>query len=452
MNWQPTQVRRLLRFAPSYLRVTVRDEWQLAILALGGLAPGVAVLSAWLNLAHMLDWRNMTAVDHLNPGWLLPPFLLMRLGLDGVLVGAGVVTLLVGCLGMANVYLASVERRMPELALLRGLGLHRGEVAALLLLEAVVAGLLGGGVGLLAGIILGRLAWPSARIYFQIAGDYALHPTALFTALLTGMLAALLFMGLTAVATLSIGPSAVLRGDLPRLLPRSWREWETAVYGTLFAALLVLASGSAVLSAPALMILLVLTVGLSALLTGGGWLLTRLYERLPAPQQSPLWRLALQGLARHPRHTAGLSLALTTGSYAVGLALLSLLQGREGGGFPVWVAAGVLVAGAGLVLTAAALAALERRREFGLLVALGCRPSRVRHMVLLEYGIVAVGGGVLGALLALGNWAMAGAGDWWAALGIVVVDLLAALLSAWAGAIPVLWRISRWSAGEALRG
>jgi membrane protein YdbS with pleckstrin-like domain len=83
---------------------------------------------------------------------------------------------------------------------------------------------------------------------------------------------------------------------------------------------------------------------------------------------------------------------------------------------------------------------------------LGTRPSRVRQMVMLEYAIVAIGGGLLGTLLALGNWAMAGGGNWWAALAIAVVDLLAALLSAWAGAIPVLWRISRWSAGEALRG
>jgi ABC-type antimicrobial peptide transport system permease subunit len=142
---------------------------------------------------------------------------------------------------------------------------------------------------------------------------------------------------------------------------------------------------------------------------------------------------------------------MITGSYAVGLALLALLAGGEGGIFPLWVAAGVLVAGAGLVLTAAALAALERRREFGLLVALGARPKWVQRMVLLEYGIVAIGGGLLGVLLALGDWAMAGATDWWAALGIVVIDLLAALLSAWGGAIPVLWRISRWSVGEALR-
>ncbi len=447
MTW-----RRVLWFAPSYLKVTIRHEWQLVILVLGGLAPGVAVLMAWLNLALILSARSLTTDLHQNSGWLLPPFLLERLGLPGVLVGAGVVTLLVGCLGLANVYLASVERRMPELALLRGLGLHRREVFALLFLEATAAGLLGSGVGIVGGLLLSALSWPTARSYFEIEGAYVFYPLVLFVALVTGLLAALLFMGMSAVATLSIGPASVLRGEVPRLLPRSWREWETAVYGTFFAALLVLAAGIPVLPFSSLMVLLVLTVGLSVLLTGGGWLLTRLYARLPAPSQSPLWQLALQGLARHPRHTAGLSLAMITGSYAVGLALLSLLKGGVGGTFPVWVAVGVLVVGGGLVLTAAALAALERRRELGLLVALGTRPSRVRQMVLLEYAIVAFGGGILGALLALGNWAMAGAGDWPAALVIVAVDLLAALLSAWGGAIPVLWRISRWSAGEALRG
>jgi predicted lysophospholipase L1 biosynthesis ABC-type transport system permease subunit len=443
---------RLLRFAVDYLRVTVSREWQLAILALGGLAPGVAVLTAWLNLADAVQRNVEGPPPHLNPGWLLPPYLLERLGLAGVLVGAGVVTLLIGCLGLANVYLSSVERRMPELALLRGLGLRRRQLSILLLLEAAAAGLLGSSAGLAGGTILSRLTWSSAQRYFQIESAYTLAPATLGTSLLTGMLAAFLFMGLTAVAILPMGPASVLRGDLPRLYPHSWAEWETAIYGTLFAAILVLVAGLPILVPASLMVLLGLTIGLSALLTSGGWLLTKLYERLPAPAWSPLAQMALQGLARHPRHTAGLSLAMITGSYAVGLALLALLADAEGIFFPLWVAGGVLVAGAGLVLTAAALAALERRREFGLLIALGTRPSRVRHMVLLEYAIVAIGGGLLGTLLALFNWSMTGAGNWWAALAIALVDLLAALLSAWAGAIPVLWRISRWSAGEALRG
>ena len=110
------------------------------------------------------------------------------------------------------------------------------------------------------------------------------------------------------------------------------------------------------------------------------------------------------------------------------------------------------MAAAGLVSTAASLAALERRSELALLVSLGTSPSRVLRMILIEYGVVALGGGSAGALLALINWALAGGGVWWSVGAIVLLDVLAALLSAWIGAAPVLWRISRRSPGRELRG
>jgi hypothetical protein len=232
----------------------------------------------------------------------------------------------------------------------------------------------------------------------------------------------------------------------------AWQERRTTITGTLFAGLLALVASLPVLNSQATLVLTALALGLSAGLSIGGWLLTRLYWRLPKPADTPLWALAVQGLARHPRHTAGMTLALTTGSYSVGLAALTWLDGLADSAFPFWVAGMVLVAGASLVLTAASLAALERRREYGLLMALGARASRVWRLILLEYGIVAVGGGSLGALMALGNWALSrGRGEWWLAIGIVLADLLGALLSAWAGAAPVLWLVTRRSPATVLR-
>jgi ABC-type antimicrobial peptide transport system permease subunit len=130
---------------------------------------------------------------------------------------------------------------------------------------------------------------------------------------------------------------------------------------------------------------------------------------------------------------------------------MAVAEGGTKAVFAVWVAAGVLFAAAGLVLTAAALAALERRSELGLLVALGVRPSRVRQMLLLEYGLIAVGGGGLGASLAFVNWAMAGGENWLLPMAIVAADLLAAVGSAWIGAAPILWLVSRQSPGKVLR-
>jgi predicted lysophospholipase L1 biosynthesis ABC-type transport system permease subunit len=440
---------RFWRIAPAYLYTAAQHEWQLAVLALVGLAPGVAAVTAWLHLAQSVG----TQVDaEALRGWLLPWPLLEALGPQGVLAGAGVVTLLVGCLGLANVYLASVERRVGELALLIGLGLKRTEAALLLLLEVLAIGLLGSGVGLLLGLFLLQVSWPSARAYFQIVEPLTVDSTLVLISLVEGLLAALLFMGLSALVVVFELPSLALRGRRHSELLSAWQEWRTTITGTLFAGLLALLASLAVLDGEALVVLTVLGIGLSALLSLGGWLLTRLYWQLPKPPETPLWALAVQGLARHPRHTAGLTLALTTGSYSVGLAALSWLDNAAGSAFPFWVAGMVLFAGASLVLTAASLAALERRREYALLMALGARASRVWRMILLEYAIVALGGGALGATMALANWAFShGRGEWWLALAIVFTDLLGALASAWLGAAPVLWLVTRRSPAVVLR-
>lgn len=442
-RWQ-----RFWRIAPAYLRSVAQREWQLAVLALGGLAPGVAALTAWLQLAQLVQTRPYP--DPLR-GWLLPTPLLDLLGPPGVLAGAGLVTLLIGCLGLTQAYLASLDRRMHELALLLSLGLQRLELIALLLLEALATGLLGSAVGVLVGLGLSRLSWPSAQSYFQLAGGYAVASNVLLVSLGVGLLAALLFMGLSAtILTVDI-VSLTLRP----VQPPSWfdvqQAWRTTWTGAAFAAILTLVTSMPILGLPSALVLTALAVALSSLLSGGGWILTRLYPQVQSPIDTPLWPLAMQGLTRHPRTTAALSLALTAGSYSVGLAALSWL-GAPRQFFTIWVTALVLITAASLVLTVAAVSALERRHEFGLLMALGARRTRVWRLILLEYGIVAVGAGSLGAFLALVNWIWRQ--QWangWLALAIVAVDLLGALLSAWAGAAPVLWLVTRRSPGQAIR-
>lgn len=438
---------RVIRIAPDYLRTVARHEWQTMVLALVGLAPGVAALTAWTEVALLLNRTD--ANQTLQPG-LLPPFLLEALGAGGVLVGTGMVTLLIGCLGLANVYLASIERRLGELALLSSLGLRRREVMALLLLEALAAGLLGDGVGLLLGVGLSWLSWPAAQAYFNIDAPYALSAEAVLVGAVAGVLAALLFMSVAAI-TATVSPAVTLRGDRLHLF-NTWRELKTTITGAFFAAALTFLVALPVLDVQATLVLSGLALLLAALLSGGSWALTNLYRRLPTPVSTPLWTLAVQGLARHPDHTTGMVLALTAAAYGVGITALTWLDGTLTVAFPVWVSGVILVASAGLVLAIAALAALERRWEFGLLMALGARAGRVRHVILLEYAIVALGSGAAGALLALFNWAGSGGhGGWPGALGLVAADLLAALISAWTGAAPVLWVVSRRSIEQTVR-
>ena len=438
---------RFLRIAPAYLRTVARREWQLAFLAIVGLAPGVATLLAWVNLAVQLRDR---VADQPLVGWLLPAWLLDWLGAAGVLTGAGMVTLLIGCLGLTNAYLTSIERRAPELALLRSLGLRQREVRLLLTIEALAAGLLGSGVGLLLGLGVSRLTWATAAAYFGLAAEYTLVIEAPVVAFLAGVGAALLFM-YTAVRLARLNARDQLRSV--RIAAYDQRHAErSALAGALYAGLLTWGVGLAVLPTMTAIVLGALAELFAIGLTLGGRLLTRFYQRLPHSAAHPLWTLAVQGLARHPNQTTGMTLALTTGAYAVGMAALSWLASAGQALFPFWVAGLVLVAGATLVFTVAALAAWERRKTFGMLLALGAHRQHCWRLILLEYGIVACGGGALGALMALATWLIAGPqGNGWAAIGLIVADLLGALVSAWVGAAPVLWMVTRQAVGRAVR-
>lgn len=444
---------RMLRFGrllPALLAAGVRREWPLAVLALLCLAPSVAALVAWLQLA----WRVAQTPPHSAQfGWLLPPSLMATITPAGVLVGCGLVTLLVGCLGLSNAYLTSVERRLGDLSLLLNLGLSRLELMGLLLIEALGLGALGAGAGLVLGIALSVLSWLPARDYLGLAPGFALEAAPLWIATLAAILAALLFVGVTGVVTGLHSPRVGASDLRPRHWMRDWGHWRFSTMGTLFTALLTCAVGLPILGWQTTAVLTLLALGLALLLNTGSWLLTRFYWRLPTPESRPLWALAVQGLARHRRQTAGMTLAMTAGALGVGLAALGSVgqAPRSQVIFPVWVAAVLLATCASLVMTTAALAALERRPELGLLAALGARPGRVRRLILLEYGIVAVGGGSLGALLALWAWWLSGLGNrWLLALAVAAVDVVAAVLTAWLGAIPVLWLIARQPPGESL--
>jgi predicted lysophospholipase L1 biosynthesis ABC-type transport system permease subunit len=446
-RWQ-----RLGRLAPQFLVAGARRDWPLAALALVSLAPGVAALVAWMQIA----WRvRDMALTPAQLGWVLPQALLDAVTPAGVLLGSGMVTLLIGCLGLSNAYLASVERRLGSLALLLALGLSRWELMALLLLEAMGLAILGTGAGLVLGFFLSVAVWLPARDYLLLEPGFTLYWQPFVTGAIAGLLATLLFVGVTGISTALRSPLSALRSPAPRHWIRDWGHWRFSSLGVLFTTLLVALLGVLVLGLRSGLILTALALVLAAALNAGSLLLTRFYWRLPTPDRLPLWALAVHGLARHRRQTAGMTLAMIAGALGFGLAALSWVNRRAEATFPLWVAGMLLVACATLVLTSAALAALERRQELGLLAALGVRRSRVRRLILLENGIVALAGGTLGALLALLAWALVsaegGSANWTLAAAIAVIDVLAALITATVGAAPVLWLISRQPPGLSLR-
>jgi putative ABC transport system permease protein len=74
--------------------------------------------------------------------------------LNGLFLGLGAVSLLVGAVGVANIMIISVLERRSEIGLRRALGATRGNIRTQFLSEAILLALLGG----LAGVSLGIIA------------------------------------------------------------------------------------------------------------------------------------------------------------------------------------------------------------------------------------------------------------------------------------------------------
>jgi putative ABC transport system permease protein len=71
---------------------------------------------------------------------------------DSLFLGLGVVALIVGAVGVANIMVISVLERRSEIGLRRALGATKGQIRTQFLGESILLAVLGGVVGLLAGI------------------------------------------------------------------------------------------------------------------------------------------------------------------------------------------------------------------------------------------------------------------------------------------------------------
>jgi putative ABC transport system permease protein len=73
--------------------------------------------------------------------------------LNGLFLGLGAVSLLVGAVGVANIMIISVLERRSEIGLRRALGATRGNIRAQFLAEAILLALLGGAAGVAFGAV-----------------------------------------------------------------------------------------------------------------------------------------------------------------------------------------------------------------------------------------------------------------------------------------------------------
>ena len=70
---------------------------------------------------------------------------------DSLFLGLGVVALIVGAVGVANIMIISVLERRSEIGLRRALGATKGQIRTQFLAESILLAVIGGVVGVLAG-------------------------------------------------------------------------------------------------------------------------------------------------------------------------------------------------------------------------------------------------------------------------------------------------------------
>jgi putative ABC transport system permease protein len=127
-----------------------------------GLGPaGSVVITTALGAAPLISRQAPVALSPNDPDAVQvnapPDPAQLRTGVaddvSGLLLILGLVSLVVGALGIANVTLVTVLERTAEIGLRRALGARRRHIAAQFLIESTAVGLLGGVVGASTGIV-----------------------------------------------------------------------------------------------------------------------------------------------------------------------------------------------------------------------------------------------------------------------------------------------------------
>lgn len=125
--------------------------------------------SAGAALRRILEFRGEGDFEYVLPIQVMRSKYRLQLTIGYLLSGISALLLIVGGIGIANVMLLNVVRRTPEIGLRRAVGAARASILGQFLIEAAMISLLGGMVGIGAGVVVTTLvartaSWPIAML------------------------------------------------------------------------------------------------------------------------------------------------------------------------------------------------------------------------------------------------------------------------------------------------
>ncbi len=232
----------------------------------------------------------------------------------------GLVSLLLGSIGIINTMQVIVRRRTVEVAVLKTLGLEAGQVTLLFLVEAFIMGVLGS----LAGVVLG---WVTTFLIKGVAENlvaqplyFRIAPMPVVTGLIVGTLVTTIFGFLPTLAAGQVRPGVVLRPN-DNVMPRAGRIRTVLALGVMLVALSFVAStilGSFPMALGVTVGAFVAAGLLTLLLSLLIWLIGRFFPSLGIVDLKLSLRQMLAGRTR----AATTLLALVVGVFALSLITL----------------------------------------------------------------------------------------------------------------------------------
>ncbi len=237
--------------------------------------------------------------------------------LNYFLLAFGAIALIVGTFIIYNTFSMLVAQRLRELALLRAIGAGRGQVGRSVVAEALIVGVIGSVLGLLAGIGLayGLAALLNAFDLGLPTGRMTVLPRTVLVAFVVGLLVTVVSAYAPARRASRIPPVQAMREEFASagetLRGRTVAGALLAVAGVVLVVLGARNTGggaAAVVGVGALALILAVLFAAPALsrpvLAGLGWLIKPF---------GPMGQMARNNAIRNPRRTAATAFALTLG-------------------------------------------------------------------------------------------------------------------------------------------